>query len=117
MKETTKIQWDFEIVNVDGLIVKNKEINFYRVLQEAINNILKHSEADKASITINHTHKEIKISITDNGIGFDAGKKENLVGLGLSGMQERVETLSGKMDIFSSIGEGTQILVSIPKSV
>jgi signal transduction histidine kinase len=40
-----------------------------------------------------------------------------LVGLGLSGMQERVETLSGKMDIFSSIGEGTQILVSIPKSV
>jgi signal transduction histidine kinase/ligand-binding sensor domain-containing protein len=117
VKETTKIQWDFEIVNVDGLIVKNKEINFYRVLQEAINNILKHSEADKASITIIHTDKEIKISITDNGIGFDAGKKENLVGLGLSGMQERVETLSGKMDIFSSIGEGTQILVSIPKSV
>ena len=117
VKETTKIQWDFEIVNVDGVIVKNKEINFYRVLQEAINNILKHSEADKASVKIYSSDKEIKISINDNGIGFDADKKENLVGLGLSGMQERVETLSGKMDIFSSIGEGTQILVSIPKSV
>jgi len=114
VKDTTEIEWDFEIPNIDELIVKNKEINFYRVLQEAVNNIIKHADATEASVHITRNDKGVKMLISDNGIGFDVNAKDNFVGLGLSGMQERIETLSGILEIISDINKGTTIKIMIP---
>lgn len=104
-----------EIGLIDGLVSKNEEINIYRIVQEAINNVIKHSKAANALVEIKRGKNNILITIKDNGIGFDTAKvKTNGGGLGLVGLNERTQLLNGKISIISEVGEGTIIEVTIP---
>lgn len=92
-----------------------------RVIQEACNNILKHAEAKNININIVRKKKELRVTIEDDGKGFDTEiinkmetVKENYSGFGLSIMHERVFLLSGQIDIYSELQKGTKILVKIP---
>lgn len=116
LQRTSKIEWSYHIANIDGLIPENKEINLYRVIQEATNNIQKHSFAEEASVMIMRSSSQIKVTVWDDGKGFDLKDESLKEGLGFSGMYERVETLGGLITIASKSGEGTTIKIEIPIS-
>lgn len=114
IKSTSNIEWSYHIDSIDETIEKEKEINFYRVLQEATKNILKHSEASQASVMVKLFETEIRVTLWDDGKGFAMKKMEGLEGLGFRGMKERVENLGGSLVVQSSVGEGTVIKLVIP---
>lgn len=95
-------------------------VTLYRILQEACNNSLKHSKANKIYIRISFTENTIELNVDDNGVGFDISSTEErlqedfLHGFGLSTMRERANLLSGTFSINSKPGFGTKIHVSVP---
>ncbi len=88
------------------------ELMLYRVVQEQINNILKYARASKAAIRLENGNGNLRLTIADNGIGFDTNKM--VKGIGLRNIQNRVEYYSGKMSIISSPGSGCTISISVP---
>ncbi len=100
----------FEInQNIDSKISLSsiKGMNLFRVIQEAINNAIKYSEASKISIHLKKESDKIFISIKDNGIGFDIKTVD--LGNGLSNMEKRINEIDGKVKINSKIEKGTEI--------
>ncbi|MCU7617421.1 sensor histidine kinase [Chryseobacterium sp. PBS4-4] len=93
---------------VDDLSEINK-INIYRILQELLSNISKHAKATEVELSINRHLNEINIIITDNGIGFSIDKK----GVGLNNIQERLQTISGEINIQSDLNKGTSIVIEL----
>jgi signal transduction histidine kinase/ligand-binding sensor domain-containing protein len=112
------IKFSFDADPIDGLLSKGKEINVYRIVQECVNNVGKHSSATKATIRIRLLAKKIEIAVSDDGKGFDVTQKDisstGRHGFGLSGLSERVKLLDGDLTIDSEPGAGTTITVSIP---
>lgn len=84
----------------------------YRVIQEALTNIAKHSQATRAYLSLQQKGARIYLRIKDNGCGFEP--LENTTGFGLQGMRERVEALGGIFDAIAAPGEGCHITVEIP---
>lgn len=95
-------------------INEQQKLALYRILQEALNNIVKHSEATLASVQLNKAADSLTLEITDNGIGFDKKNSGRQDSYGMIGMQERVVLLEGKLDITSEPNKGTCIRVEIP---
>lgn len=89
------------------------EIMVYRIIQECVNNVIKHSGATNLDISIYNEKDALSISIEDNGKGFD--KKVVKEGIGLSNIQTRVTYLKGILDFDSAVGKGTFISIHIPK--
>lgn len=93
------------------------EINLYRIVQEALNNIAKHAEASKVSVLLEKPEDKIVLIIEDDGVGFDIEENINKSqGLGLIGMGERAALVNGEIEIESAIGNGTTIYVRVPAS-
>lgn len=88
------------------------EKEIYRIVQEALNNVLKHSEARSISIELRRTKDTMWVQVTDDGIGFDL--RQDSYGMGLPGMRERVELLHGQLELESAPGEGTCVKISVP---
>lgn len=110
--EDTGIFVDFTVLSDYKRLAPETEITCFRVVQEALTNIKKHSKAKNASVKFEFGMRFISIIIKDDGIGFD---KQNIgQGYGLMGMRERVEILNGKFEISSFKNKGTQIYISIP---
>jgi PAS domain S-box-containing protein len=90
----------------------------YRVLQEALNNVVKHSSAKNASICLRHRPDRLELTIADDGKGFDGKTLSNTTkpagGMGLQGMQERAELFGGSFHLESGFGRGTKIRVVWP---
>lgn len=113
-EQKTDINFYFEHFNCDHRFDDKLEKAIYRILQEAINNIIKHSKATESRIQIIKHSASLSIVIEDNGIGFDINDKTNPSGIGLISMTERVSTFSGFLNINSSINNGTEIVIEIP---
>ncbi len=94
------------------------ELTLFRIVQEALTNIRKHSNATEASITVTFSEDKVKVEIRDNGKGFSIplrmGELTRSGKLGLNGMQERAQLLGGTLKIDSRKGEGTLLSVEIP---
>jgi two-component system, NarL family, sensor histidine kinase DegS len=94
------------------------EVNLFRVIQEALHNIERHSGASEVLITLEEDNGLLKITIRDNGQGFTLPEKtSDLVTegkLGIIGMQERIRSLGGEIGFNSNNGEGTLISVKVP---
>jgi PAS domain S-box-containing protein len=86
----------------------------YRVIQEGLQNIAKHSQAKAASVTLQGLSDGFRLLIEDKGVGFDPEKVRKRAGIGLSSMRERVRLLNGAISFNSQPGQGTQIEVFIP---
>ena len=109
------IEIDCHIDSIDKIFDENEEINIYRIVQESVNNIIKHSNASNASIKITRRENSVEVRIEDNGAGFDPSIIESKrTGLGLVGLKERSNLLGGDIAIESSTGEGTKVIVKIP---
>lgn len=105
-----------EIDSIDNLFSENEEISIYRIVQESVNNIVKHSNASEAVVRISRTGNRVSIEIEDNGTGFDAADaEEKRAGMGLIGMRERTQLLGGVLTVDSKIGAGTKIRIVVSK--
>jgi signal transduction histidine kinase len=93
---------------------KDLSLAAYRIIQEALTNISRHSKATRASVGINVRDRSLRVLITDNGIGIDPSKLESLKSLGLIGMRERAGSLGGKVRFSNLKGGGTRVLALFP---
>jgi two-component system sensor histidine kinase UhpB len=90
----------------------SKKLIIYRIVQEQINNILKHSKATESQVELKTVNNRLHLRIKDNGIGFDPSKKAR--GIGLNNILSRVEMHNGTMEIISAPGKGCLLKVIIP---
>jgi signal transduction histidine kinase/ligand-binding sensor domain-containing protein len=116
VRQTANLECSYHIENIDDLIPADLQIHFYRVIQEGITNIQKHSQAENASVFVKRSDSGIRAVLWDDGIGFNPLSNTISAGLGLTGMRERMETLGGTIDFNSSPEEGTTITLKIPTS-
>jgi glucose-6-phosphate-specific signal transduction histidine kinase len=84
------------------------------IMEELVNNILKHSNASEAIITMEERNKELFIEIVDNGDGFDVSKAMRKDGLGLNQIKARIIMMNGSFDLQSKLGEGTVVTIKVP---
>jgi signal transduction histidine kinase len=100
-----------EVQGVEELPIETEEA-LYRIMQEALSNVSRHSDAKQVNIEIQQHDGEIQMSVHDDGIGFDRGSVNS--GLGLSSMGERAEVIGGYTRITSQPGAGTEVSVVLP---
>ena len=105
-----------DMEGIEELLNKNVKINFYRIIQEFVNNTLKHAEATAIRITAHRTDQTIELIVQDNGKGFDKAEMQRKANqsFGLLNMEERVKMLKGTFAIESELGKGTKTTFSIP---
>lgn len=99
-----------------GSLPKNLEIVLYRVVQESLNNVVRHAGASRVDVTVSHSDSRIFCSIKDNGIGLKPLSESSgeVHGLGLVGIHERVASVEGCCRIVSSWGKGWELQVEMP---
>jgi signal transduction histidine kinase len=119
--ERMRLAGDVEILlNMNTIQLKDEEfpidqqITAYRIVQEILNNLLKHAKATRILIDINRMQNQLMVSIEDNGIGFDTRNLLRNEGLGWKNIIARVKFLSGELSIHSQLNEGTFVKLNIP---
>ncbi|MBI3520036.1 MAG: sensor histidine kinase [Bacteroidetes bacterium] len=105
---------DLEIVGLDSRLDNQIETVLYRVIQEIVNNIIKHAKASQISMQLIRHETELSVMIEDNGVGFDTAKLDSFEGIGLKGIQTRIEFLNGSVHFDSSVGRGTTVIIDVP---
>lgn len=106
------IRVDHEIDIDEGEVDEARRTVLYRVLQEALSNVAKHSSADRVTVSLIQHNGMAKLAVRDNGAGFDP--RSNMEGIGLAGMRERIEAVSGKLLLQAKKGTGVLVRVEIP---
>ena len=96
---------------VSDELTEDHKTCIYRIVQEALHNIVKHASARNVTITVTQKPDELLLSIQDDGRGFNPPQER---GMGLIGMEERVSALGGRLVVESAIGEGTLLRVALP---
>jgi two-component system sensor histidine kinase DegS len=92
------------------------EMMVFRAIQELLGNIALHSQATKVIVQMDSSPTGLRISIEDNGKGFDVEKIQEKTGMGLKVIRDRVQMLGGTMEVHSTVGHGAHILFQIPSS-
>jgi signal transduction histidine kinase/ligand-binding sensor domain-containing protein len=109
---SSPIHFTHELDECDGRFAPGEEITLYRIVQECLNNILKHSGATEAQLGLRVNAHQAVLTISDNGRGFPAENQDH-IGLGLQGIKERTRILGGTQTIQSIQGQGTTVTVRI----
>jgi len=108
VKVTTSGTW--------GGLPPDTENHLFRLIQEAVNNVVKHAKATEVSIEFSSSPSEASVLVSDNGVGFDVTAREPDHGFGLFSMRQRAESIAAKLAIVSAPGQGTQVFVSLDRS-
>jgi PAS domain S-box-containing protein len=110
------LQVDIRTAGLDGVTLSSlAEINLFRIIQEALHNVMKHADSRNATVRLVASHPRLIVKIQDEGQGFDPSQTaDQASGLGIVGMKERVDILGGEFDIQSAPGKGTRITIDIP---
>jgi signal transduction histidine kinase len=90
------------------------ELCLFRIVQEALSNVVKHSGAREAYVMLSSTRDELVLSVADSGRGFDEAAITSQDGLGLASMRERLRLIGGELTITSRAGQGTMIAARVP---
>lgn len=109
------VDYECSLEKVD--LDKEQSIAAFRILQEALTNILRHAQASRVTIKMNQQAGEFLLTIGDNGIGITEPQQSSLQSLGLLGMRERALLIGAKVDITGREGKGTLVAVRIPISI
>jgi signal transduction histidine kinase len=99
--------------NIPETLPEDVTLCVFRVVQEALQNAVKHSGAREVSVSIQGTPHQLQVTIADDGVGFDVGAALGK-GLGLVSMSERIEALNGTFEIHSAPGAGTRLVMDVP---
>lgn len=94
----------------DDVLLPEEKIDFFRICQEALSNILEHAEARSVSVVLNDLGQTISLSITDDGKGFDVN--EHIASSGLLNMRQLAVSINGELSIHSELGKGTTVMVT-----
>jgi two-component system, NarL family, sensor kinase len=113
ISQSGKLKVHFQSYNFDKRLSQTVEVTIYRIIQELINNTLKHAEATEVYVQLNQDDQHLTISVEDNGKGFDINKLNQTKGIGIQNIESRVAYLNGKIDIQSSEGKGTLTFIEI----
>jgi signal transduction histidine kinase len=108
---------EIQEVGAMGGLPAEVEILVYRVVQEALNNVLKHAKASSVSVVLEHSRAKLRVIIEDDGIGFDPDSPPDPdapTALGLLGMRERLDLVGGAMTIESAPGAGATLFIDVP---
>lgn len=111
------IKGSLNIHNLNGRLDKRIELFTFRLAQETLNNIMKHSHAGEFNLIVQENPNNLRLIVSDNGTGFDlktVANQQELGGFGLLNMKERVESFGGEIKIDSTPGEGTVVMATIP---
>ncbi len=108
-KEETR--FDFVIVGLEGRLAENIEIGLFRIAQELIANVLRHADASEASVQVMQEGDEIRLTVEDNGIGFDMSTAQT--GMGLRNIAARAAAIGGELHYDSNVGQGTTVTVVV----
>ena len=115
--EKYRIEVQFADCGVASEIPKDVSLCLFRVTQEALNNVVKHSRAKQARVELYQARSEIRLQVVDAGAGFDIELKGTEGGIGLVGMRERLRLVGGRLSVHSAPGSGTEILAEVPLPV
>ena len=103
-----------DIDNIDNVLSKTSELHLYRILQEVLSNIVKHSEAKAVKMAVKKSDGKINVVVSDNGKGFDFRAKYKHMSLGLKTLLERTKIIGGQINIDSNDQKGTTMVLNIP---
>jgi signal transduction histidine kinase len=107
---------DYQSVGITERLPEKTEIFIFRIVQELLNNVVKHAHASQVLVQLANHDGEVNLTIEDDGLGFEACGERSTIGAGLTSVQSRVDYLKGKLDIQSKPGEGTSVHVTLPVS-
>ncbi|MCH6234223.1 histidine kinase [Cognataquiflexum rubidum] len=113
-KKTVQIPVFFQYGGKEKPIENQKATAIFRVFQECLTNIMRHSQCSHVKVEIDFGPMALKLMIVDNGSGFDTKILNNTKSLGILGMKERAESFGGSFDIQSSPGDGTKTILTMP---
>lgn len=114
----TPVSWTVQVDELPAQLSPDDEINLYRIVQEGVHNTVRHANARHALLEVRHEDTHIRLILSDDGEGFDAGPVPNNGdgGLGLRSMKERANLLQATLHIDSAPGAGTRIRITVPLS-
>ncbi|MDQ8052740.1 MAG: sensor histidine kinase [Pedobacter sp.] len=112
--DSRKLKINLETLGLQDRLDQNIETVLYRVIQETVNNVIKHAAANALDIQLTKDEESINVMIEDNGKGFDAMNLEKFEGIGLKNIRSRIAYLKGSVDFSSSPGAGTLVAIYIP---
>jgi len=110
----SNLQVDSDIAEIPRTLNKDVSISLYRVLQESLRNVSKHSNARQVSVRLVAEGDQVRLHISDDGNGFDPNGNSSLNGLGLASMSERIRLVHGTFMVVSSPGKGTEVTATVP---
>lgn len=118
LRKHSKIDVSMNLANIDDHFSQDEQILIYRIVQEALNNIRKHAQANHVEVVIKKRNDQVFLRIEDDGNGFDLEEAINRPvterGMGLPALNERVYMLGGTLDLSTQKGNGTRISMAIP---
>jgi len=106
----------FKTQGMPDHLTLEKELILFRILQEAINNILKHADASRITVNLNFSNEQLQLEITDNGKGFILAEVsgQSDTGAGLKNIQKRIRMINGFFSMETEPGKGTRINIRLP---
>lgn len=108
------VEVNFKVLGENRFMDEQKEIFILRIIQEAINNIVRHSDARKVSLLLSYEQGQLSLSVADDGKGFDASVARNPKSSGIINMTKRAKLIGATFGVRSSLGTGTNVSLSVP---
>jgi len=105
---------EFTSRKMPGELKRETSLCLYKVAQEALRNVVKHSRAQRAAVTLDRADKHIRLRVEDDGNGFQLSSLQASAGLGVASMRERMQLANGKLSITSESGKGTLVVAEVP---
>jgi signal transduction histidine kinase len=105
---------DFQLQAVPATLDADISLNFFRIAQEALRNVAKHSEAENVRVELMCSTSELSLRVSDDGVGFDCDSINDRDGLGVMSMQERMRSIGGILTIGSKPSQGTLLEARLP---
>lgn len=114
INDSGTLQAEIEVKGVEERLPENHEIMLYRIVQELLNNTLKHASANKIALLVTKDEQMFRMHYTDNGVGFAVAELADSGSLGLKSIRSRIDFLEGDLQIESAPGQGASFRIEIP---
>lgn len=111
--ETRDFKVDYQPYEIQSTLTETEKLTIYRIVQELLNNALRHSKASLVIVQCSQNENKFYITVEDNGIGFDPQSPQNQEGLGLRNLDHRVKTMDGTIKIISEPNDGTTVNIEL----